>query len=65
VDTVALAAVLAQPWADVVLSGAVTASQLASNVRATELALGPEVLDLVAPEPAPEYWAERSRLPWR
>ncbi len=34
VDALALAAVLAQPWADVVLSGAVTASQLLANVRA-------------------------------
>ena len=31
-DTIAIAAVLAQPWADVVLSGAVTEAQLASNV---------------------------------
>ncbi len=33
-DALALAAVLAQPWADVVLSGAVTTEQLASNVAA-------------------------------
>lgn len=64
VDTVVLAAVLAQPWADVVLSGAVTVAQLESNLRATELAVGPDVADLVVPEPAPEYWAGRSRLPW-
>ncbi|MGY1681081.1 aldo/keto reductase [Geodermatophilus sp. SYSU D01176] len=64
VATVALAAALAQPWADVVLSGAVTVSQLASNVRATELALGPDVADLVVPESAAEYWGRRSRLPW-
>lgn len=64
VDTVVLAAVLAQPWADVVLSGAVTVAQLESNVRATGLAVGPDVADLVVPEPAAEYWAARSRLPW-
>lgn len=63
-DTLALAAVLAQPWADVVLSGAVTVPQLASNARATDLAAGPDVLDLVVPQSAPEYWAGRSRLPW-
>jgi aryl-alcohol dehydrogenase-like predicted oxidoreductase len=65
VDTVALAAVLAQPWVDVVLSGAVTAAQLTSNLAATQLAVGPDVVDLVVPESASEYWAERSRLPWR
>ena len=65
VDTLVLAAVLAQPWADVVLSGAVTVAQLESNLRATELAVGPDVLDLVVPESAPEYWAGRGRLPWQ
>ena len=64
VDAVALAAALTQPWADVVMSGAVTVSQLASNVAATELALGPDVADLVVAEPAPEYWDRRSGLSW-
>jgi aryl-alcohol dehydrogenase-like predicted oxidoreductase len=40
VDALALAAVLAQPWADVVLSGATTVAQLRSNLRALEIALG-------------------------
>ncbi len=35
-DALALAAALAQPWADVVLSGAVTIEQLQSNVRALD-----------------------------
>ncbi|MEZ4558441.1 MAG: hypothetical protein R2854_18775 [Caldilineaceae bacterium] len=34
VDALALAAVLAQPWAHVVLSGAATVEQLQSNVAA-------------------------------
>ncbi|MBC6450614.1 aldo/keto reductase [Actinokineospora xionganensis] len=60
-DAVALAAALAQPWADTVLIGPVTRAQLASNLRAASL-------DPVDPpdlaEPAAEYWATRSRLPW-
>ena len=63
-DAVALAAVRAQPWCDVVLSGAVTPAQLRSNV--TEVSLGPADLDALAAlaEPAEAYWAARSRRPW-
>lgn len=65
-DAVALAAAMAQPWAGIVLSGAATANQLRSNLRAlscpwddtsqarlSELALDPR-----------EYWARRGSLPW-
>jgi len=68
-DVVALAAALAQPWADVVLSGAVTVDQLSSNLAAetqanldigddryarfARLAMDPRV-----------YWLERAALPW-
>jgi aryl-alcohol dehydrogenase-like predicted oxidoreductase len=37
VDAIALAAVLAQPWADVVLSGSTTSAQLLSNMAATDV----------------------------
>jgi aryl-alcohol dehydrogenase-like predicted oxidoreductase len=60
-DALALAAVLAQPWADVVLSGAVTIEQLRSNLAALELPT-PELPQL-AEEPA-RYWRERAALPW-
>lgn len=60
-DAVALAAALAQPWADTVLLGPVTREQLASNLRAASL--DPVDLPDLA-EPAAEYWATRSRLPW-
>ena len=63
-DTVALAAALALPWADVVLSGAVTVPQLISNAAARELAGAPGLDTLVAPQTPHEYWAERSRLSW-
>jgi aryl-alcohol dehydrogenase-like predicted oxidoreductase len=60
-DALAIAAVLARPWASVVLSGAATVEQLASNLRALETA-PPEMPDLA--EPAAEYWAARSARPW-
>jgi aryl-alcohol dehydrogenase-like predicted oxidoreductase len=59
-DVAALAAALHQRWAAIVLSGAATAAQLASNLRAVHYAAPP--LNLAVP--AAEYWQERSRLPW-
>jgi aryl-alcohol dehydrogenase-like predicted oxidoreductase len=65
-DAVAIAAVLAKPWADVVLSGAVTVEQLESNLSALEIELDPrELAELAAlEEPAGEYWAARSGRAW-
>jgi len=60
-DAVAIGAVLAQPWCDVVLSGAVTPEQLASNAAAAPIDAD-ELAGLV--EPADQYWAARSRRPW-
>ena len=37
IDAVALAAALANPWIDLVLSGAATPAQLRSNLRSLEL----------------------------
>jgi aryl-alcohol dehydrogenase-like predicted oxidoreductase len=51
-DQIALGAVLAQPFADIVLSGAATVEQLASNLAAH-------------PEDPEQYWSHRSGLPWR
>jgi aryl-alcohol dehydrogenase-like predicted oxidoreductase len=65
-DALALAYVLARPWADVVLSGAASRRQLASNLKALSITLdGDElaVLDDLAETPG-SYWATRSRLPW-
>jgi aryl-alcohol dehydrogenase-like predicted oxidoreductase len=65
-DALALAVVLAQPWVDVVLSGAATVETLRSNLAALELELDaelpPELAEL-AEDPA-SYWKERSALPW-
>jgi aryl-alcohol dehydrogenase-like predicted oxidoreductase len=65
-DGLALAAALHQPWADVVLSGAATVDQLASNLRAAGVHLTAAVLDALSAlaEPPAAYWAHRSRLPW-
>jgi aryl-alcohol dehydrogenase-like predicted oxidoreductase len=63
-DTVALAAALSNPWADVVLSGAVTVEQLASNLRAAELAeIGGDWPDMA--ETPGDYWSRRRAMPWR
>lgn len=66
IDAVALAAILAQPWADVVLSGAASIAQLRSNLQAFEIKLTPRQLeDLQAlKEPAEDYWSTRSSLEW-
>ncbi|GAB2724349.1 aldo/keto reductase [Kitasatospora kifunensis] len=65
-DAVALAAVLHQPWADVVLSGAATTGQLTGNLRAAALRLDADQLARLATvaEPARGYWQHRSQLPW-
>jgi aryl-alcohol dehydrogenase-like predicted oxidoreductase len=65
-DAVALATALAQPWADVVLSGAATVDQVQSNVSAQGLNLDDEALAALGslPEPAESYWRRRSELAW-
>ncbi|WP_432176935.1 aldo/keto reductase [Streptomyces sp. Tue6028] len=65
-DAVALAWVLRQPWAGVVLSGAVTANQLASNLHAAVVDLDDDQLArLDGLVEAPQaYWERRGRLPW-
>ena len=66
VDAVALAAVLANPWTDVVLSGAVTPGQLEANLAALRVELTPEDLEELAilAEPPERYWQERAGLSW-
>ena len=61
-DALALAACLAQPWADVALSGAATVEQLESNLGSLELSYDGGVDDLAEPRDA--YWARRAELPW-
>ena len=66
IDALALAAVLHQPWATVVLSGAATAEQVRSNVAALDVPWIPDLaaaLAALAETPA-AYWAKRSELAW-
>ena len=65
-DTQAIAAALAKPWADVVLSGAVTRDQMLSNVRALQTRLTGHELETFEKlvEPRDQYWSERSQLHW-
>lgn len=65
-DAVALAAVCARPWADVVLSGASTVAQLRSNLAALDVRWDAGIeqeLEGLA-EPAEEYWVTRGKLAW-
>lgn len=65
-DAVALAFVLREPWAGVVLSGAATTAQLASNLHAAVVDLDEDRaarLAALAEEPG-AYWETRGRLPW-
>jgi aryl-alcohol dehydrogenase-like predicted oxidoreductase len=66
IDALALAEALAQPWADVVLSGAVTREQLASNLGALTVQPDEATEEQVRTleEPAAEYWARRGQLAW-
>lgn len=65
-DVLALAAVLAQPWADTVLSGAATVGQLSSNLTSLEIdfdAASARALGAIG-ERSEVYWQTRSQLPW-
>jgi aryl-alcohol dehydrogenase-like predicted oxidoreductase len=65
-DALALAAVLAQPSADVVLSGAATVDQVKSNVAANSVnwnSKAAELLSALAESPS-DYWAARAGLAW-
>ncbi len=65
-DAVALALVLRQPWAGVVLSGAATVGQLASNLHAAVVDLNEDQLSRLAAlaEEPHAYWERRGQLPW-
>ena len=66
IDALSIAAVLAQPWADIVLSGATTIDQLQSNLKALEVQLDERALaTLLSFEESPyDYWTYRSAMQW-
>ena len=65
-DEEAIAAALANPWVDVVLSGAVTKTQVRSNAGALGVHLAPDRLAQLSKlaEPPEQYWKERGQLAW-
>jgi aryl-alcohol dehydrogenase-like predicted oxidoreductase len=65
-DALALAAALARPWADVVLSGAATPAQLRSNLAALAVPWDGEAEEMAGglAESPEDYWNARARLPW-
>lgn len=62
-DALALAVVLAQPFVDVVLSGAATVAQLRSNAAAVALRVIPSLLE-DSTQSAEAYWRRRAGLRW-
>ena len=66
VDALVIAATLAEPFADTVLSGATTKKQLLSNLVGSRIVLDAgarsRLLEIV--ESPNEYWAKRRTLPW-
>ena len=66
VDAIALAWCLVQPFAEVVLSGAVTEEQVLSNITSDRLNLDQDSIARLTAlaEPAHSYWATRKNLPW-
>jgi aryl-alcohol dehydrogenase-like predicted oxidoreductase len=61
-DTLAMAAALTQPWASIVLSGAVTCAQLEGHLAALDIA--EDVIPPPLPEPPEAYWRTRSAIGW-
>ncbi len=66
-DALALAVVLAQPWADVVLSGAANVEQVESNLTALALQLDSQLVERLLDtiqQDSFSYWQTRAALPW-
>lgn len=59
----ALGSAVAHPWADIVLTGAVTRAQLRENLSAQVPDAASALLTSLA-EPPEQYWAARSSRPW-
>ena len=65
-DALALAVVLAQPWADVVLSGAASVKEVGSNLTALALQLDPQLVERLLDtihQDSFSYWQMRAALP--
>ena len=62
-EGLAVGAAVAHPWADIVLSGAVTRAQLRAGTQGRVPEVDEERLAALA-EPASQYWAARSARAW-
>ena len=62
-DALAIGVALAQSWAHIILSGAVTPTQLISNTSAQPLIMDAAELDRLL-IPTDRYWAERAARTW-
>ena len=66
VETLALAAALSRPWADVVLSGATTVEQIQSTIAARYYVFDAELEEQLRPVSlrSADYWRARSAFSW-
>ncbi|MHB8688991.1 MAG: aldo/keto reductase [Candidatus Dormibacteraceae bacterium] len=66
VDSLAIAAVLANPWVDVVLTGPITTGQLSTNLDSVSVHLCAQEVEEMAQlaEPSSAYWSKRQATPW-
>lgn len=66
IDAIALAFILNQPWAHLVLSGAVVENHLESNLKAAHLKLEPGEVEALSEmrQTVEAYWNDRSQLQW-
>ena len=66
VDAIAVAAALAQPFADLLVLGSATVAQLDSHVAGADLQLPDDALERLAGlrEEADAYWRRRAAIPW-
>jgi len=66
IDALALAAVVNQPFVDVVLSGAASVAHLQSNLQALQIEWNDTLADALHElvEPVTSYWRTRSQLAW-
>jgi aryl-alcohol dehydrogenase-like predicted oxidoreductase len=65
-EMLAIAAALARPWANVVLTGAATVEQARSSIAALELGYDAEIEEMLRPVAvsSSEYWRARSSFGW-
>jgi aryl-alcohol dehydrogenase-like predicted oxidoreductase len=66
IEKLALAAALARPWADIVLTGAATVEQIHSSVGAVEIHYDAELDEQIRPLSiaSEDYWRARSSFRW-